>query len=365
MKKSILLFLVCWPAVLFADAKSFKIGVSIPLSGAFADFGMAVQNGIEIAKSDKPELFSHISFVFEDSAYDQKQAITNFHKLVDIDKVDVTYMWGVEPSRVTAPIAENLKAAMVAPTQFQEVSAGRNYVIRFINTGQEYSETLLEYLRTQNIKNIAVFQAQFSFFDMLVDGLKRSAKKENIEVLDNIPPAELDFKTKISLFKNKHFDILGVYLSPPQVQQFFKQAHDLDFHPKVFGATTFESRSIMGDSWPLMEGAVFTNNAATESFRSAYTLKFGNDVQLAYAANAYDFAALSAQLFGKFDTSSLSSEEIIKRYSQVPPMQGVSGPYYFKDNKAEGKHFEFDIVVRQIQNGTSREVFREGFGSKK
>ena len=50
----------------FAD-EPFRIGVIAPLSGPLAEYGLASQNGIELARSQHPELFNHIEFIYENS----------------------------------------------------------------------------------------------------------------------------------------------------------------------------------------------------------------------------------------------------------------------------------------------------------
>lgn len=44
--------------------EKIQIGVIAPLSGGMATIGNAIKNGIEMAKSDHPELFSQIEFIY-------------------------------------------------------------------------------------------------------------------------------------------------------------------------------------------------------------------------------------------------------------------------------------------------------------
>ncbi len=40
----------------------FRVGVIAPLSGALAEYGLAAKNGIELARSQHPELFDKLEF---------------------------------------------------------------------------------------------------------------------------------------------------------------------------------------------------------------------------------------------------------------------------------------------------------------
>jgi len=345
-----------------AAAEPFKVGVSIPLTGSFAEYGEAVRNGIEMAAADQPGLTAAVRFIYEDNAYDPKKAVGDMQKFADLDKVNLALVWGNEPALSVAPIAEQKRLPTVVIAQYPQASAGKKYVIRFINNGEQFSQALLDYLRLLKIKRIAVIKSELSFFNMLIDGLKQNRRDEEIELVDTFLPGETDFRSSILRLKSRSFDILGVYLSSPQVRQFFRQAAELNFRPRAFGATPFESSIVIADSLPYMEGAVYTHNAVTDWFRDKYVSRYANDMQLAYAANAYDFAVLTSRLFGSGDRV-LTPLEVISAYSDAQSQNAASGAYHFVDSAAEGKHFEFDIVVRRITAGRAEEVYRANYGS--
>jgi ABC-type branched-subunit amino acid transport system substrate-binding protein len=77
------------------DTKShdFTIGVSIPLTGDLAEYGSAVRNGIEFAKSRFHGEFEHIHLIFEDNRYDGKTSLTIFQKF-QARNVALIYSWG-------------------------------------------------------------------------------------------------------------------------------------------------------------------------------------------------------------------------------------------------------------------------------
>lgn len=70
--------------------EKFKVGAVLPLTGAAADYGIAIKNCVELAKKDRPEIFTNIDFIFEDAAYDPKTAISAYRSLTDGQRVDLT-----------------------------------------------------------------------------------------------------------------------------------------------------------------------------------------------------------------------------------------------------------------------------------
>lgn len=99
IQKLIILLLGCLlffsKTPLIAEEK-FSIGVNLALSGPLMEYGEAVRNGIEFARIQNQELFSKITFIYEDDQYLPKKAVLNFSKLVHVDKVKLLFTWGTE-----------------------------------------------------------------------------------------------------------------------------------------------------------------------------------------------------------------------------------------------------------------------------
>ncbi len=334
-----------------AENIRFRVGVSVPLTGAYSEFGAAVNNGIALAKEEQPNLFKSVDFLIDDDRYDPKQAVSNFSKCVDLDKVDLFFAWGNESALSIAPIAERRKMPSVFVAHHPKVAAGLHYVIRFINPAEDYSKAILSYLRKHQLKRIGVIKTEISFFNILLEELKNNlAADESLTEYETFLPAELDFRSAILKLKSKEsqFDILGVYLISPQVSRFYRQASEQEFRPRSFGTTVFESKAVIKDSLGLMNGAVYSHISATEEFRERYVRKFGDDIQLSYAANAYDFATLVGRLFGRLE-SRIDAEGILKAFQREEPGVGASGAREFVSTASLGNFFRFPVVVRRVQ----------------
>ncbi|RIL04431.1 MAG: hypothetical protein DCC75_12645 [Proteobacteria bacterium] len=313
----------------------FKIGVSIPLSGSLAEYGQAAQNGMLLAEEEHPEKFVAIEFLFDDNRYDSKLAVGAFNRLVDLEKIDLLYMWGVEPVLAVVPLAKKKKVPVIALTQDPSVAVDNPYVIRFLNPAEEFSKKTLEYLRTKNVKHIGILKAEMTFCNLMVEGLRRNlAEGESIEIIESVLPSELDFKAIVTRLRSMSFDILGLYLVPNQVRSYYRQAQEQKLSMPIFGTTNFESRELIDDLGAAMNGSIFVHSSVSEDFRRRYTARFKNDAEIAYAANGYDFASLTAELFGK-DPAHLGAEGILKAYVNS---------------------FEFKLVVKRILNGEIEEI---------
>ena len=94
-----------------------------------------------------------------------------FNKFRSIDRTHLVYTFGVEPSLAIAPLAERYRLPLIATSPNPSTSAGRQYVIRFINSSEDYSKLVLEYLRTKKIKKIRIIKCEVE-----IDGIPQSYK---------------------------------------------------------------------------------------------------------------------------------------------------------------------------------------------
>lgn len=340
------------------EPPKFVIGVSLALSGPFAEYGVAVQHGIELARSENPAALAPINFVFEDDGYEPKRTVGAISKLRDIDGASLLFVWGNEPALGAAPVAERLKIPTLVVAQHPQAGAGYRYVIRFINPAEDFSLALLKYLRTQpsytlspKPRRFEVVKAEISFFNILLDEFSKGlTAEESISIVDTYTPKDTDFRPTILKLKSLKADNLGVYLVPPQIEPFFRQAAELDFHPQVFGASPFESSIVIKSALGAMEGAVFSHISALPEFQRRYEQRFGDDVQVAYAAQAYDFAVLCAELFGRAD-SIRDADSIVTALTSIDRRSGSLGSYRVRKDTPSGTYFEFPVAVKKIESG--------------
>lgn len=334
-------------------AKPFRVGVIAPLSGPYAEYGAAVKNALVLAQEEHPN--ASIQFFLEDDRYDPKLSISSFHKLLSSDLVQLIFSWGNEPALTLAPLAEQRRVPLVVVAQHPKTAAGRRYVIRFINPAEDYSRAMHRYLHAKGLKRLLVLKTEISFFNILLETLSDQLESgESLKVFDSFPPGENDFRTVIAKLRTEQFDILGVYLIPPQVVEFYRQAQTMQFKPLSFGSTPFESKKVIEGSLGLMEGAVYAQLAVRDSFRERYVKRFHDDVQISYAANAYDFFTLCADLFAGVET--MTAEDIVQRLAAAGVRSGENGTYRFRESERAGKYFEFPIQIKQISSGSIRTV---------
>jgi branched-chain amino acid transport system substrate-binding protein len=237
--------------------EKFKVGAVLPLTGAAADYGIAIKNCIELARKDNPELFTNIEFIYEDAAYDPKTAVSAYRSLTDGQQVDLTVTWGVSFCKALAPIAEARKSPMVGLCLDPAIGSGRRYVLRFMNTTDEVMRVQAQYLFERGVRRIGLLLAEHPYLEELREALQRNLiAGQTMVLIDQLPNKEMDLRTNIlKLMKGeKQFDSLGVFLFAGQIASFYKQARDMGFDTQTFGTNFFESLSEVHASSGSMNG---------------------------------------------------------------------------------------------------------------
>ena len=356
------LLLISFSSKAFAanpDSTKLKFGFVLPLTGIWSEFGRAQQNALDLARSDHPELFSNIEFIYEDGAYDGSVTISAFNKLKTTDKVKAVFVFGVEPALILSPLAESAKVPLIARATVASASVGRQYVIRSINYSEQYSKRLLDFFRSQNIRNIGLIQAEISFYNLLTDGLRRNLLPlESLTTVDSFAPADLGLQSSVAKLRFKKFDAIGLYLTPPQIIKACREIKNLHLsNLTLFGATSFQSSSLVAQCDGVLEGAFYTHNTVSEVFRTHYLEKFKNDSQLPWAANAYDVAVLLGEILNS-ESETIASDEIMSKLKFAGKRLGAGGEYSFQDSKEGGKYFEYPLAVFRIEGQKHRIVFQ-------
>lgn len=340
------------------DTPKFRFGVSAPLSGVLAEYGAAVRNGLQLLQEDFPEQSAHVEIILEDSQWDPKAAVSVFNWLKDVKKAQLIYNWGNPTSEAVAPIAEANGFPLLTMSSDHKITEGRSKIIRTLNSAADLGILLGSHIKATEVTKLGAVVAENSYVQGLYEGLEQSLKdsKVKLELVQKFNPDDRDFKTTISRIKLKKFDGLAIFLISGQVQTFFNQMHNQGFKVQTFGADFFGSKSEIKGSGPGMEGAVFPDLAVTEAFRDKYLKRFGNNVQISFAANAYDVGKLVLENFSETGASDFSSQAVLERLKNAKPVNGAHGTFEFKNHPKFGPAFYSGVTLRKISSGEAVDI---------
>ncbi len=312
-----------------ADAPPLKIGISLSLTGDFADPGKAAQRGYELWADEVNKaggiLGRQVEIKIVDDTSSPDQVVTNYQNLITQDKVDIVF--GPFSSLLTIPSARVAKRYGYA---FIEPAGGGPKVFAqhldnlffvqpapVVKGGDVFAQYILSLPPDQRPKTAAYAKLDDPFAAPIADYVKDEFEAAGIKtVYDQTYPAESADLTPI---------IAGVAAANPDVVVSGTQSLDafaqvkamiqLKFNPKWLfmsngansptefpdkvGANNTEGVFTSGDWYP--DSPV----AGSKEFIAAYIAKYGGD--------AYGIDATSAEAY----SAGMVLEEVAKKTGKV------------------------------------------------
>jgi branched-chain amino acid transport system substrate-binding protein len=225
-----------------AAQDTIKIGVTQPLTGAFAASGNYVVQGAKIAEEQINKaggvLGKKIQLIVEDNKSNPTEAVATAEKLIVGDKVPVMLgAWSSTLTLAVMPKLEEYKVPMVVETSSSGkiTTSGNPYIFRISPTSQMEAIAF-----TPLVKKLAIKKADFlstnndfglgaakEFVDMLQ---KAGAQIGTREVMD---PKATDFSAQLAKIKASGSDTLFVTTAVEQATLILKQAKDQQVKARI------------------------------------------------------------------------------------------------------------------------------------
>jgi len=175
----VMIILIVWIIVATRGGQlsgPLKIGVIVPLSGPFADYGEDVKKGILAAGTS-----TDIQLVFEDERCDPKETVTAFHKLTDIDQVHFILGPGCgSPQEAIVPLLSTAKTVVVVPSAASRglFAASGGYFFNIQYSLEDESKYVAETMDAKGLKKVALVTYGNAFSKTHGDSFRANFKGE-------------------------------------------------------------------------------------------------------------------------------------------------------------------------------------------
>lgn len=310
------------PLPAFAQSKSIKVGVTLPLTGADADDASKIQRGFQIAIDEanakggvagyKIEVVTYDSGTATAGQYDPAQAATNTKKLVSDPKVVANL--GPEMSgegKAMTPILSEADLATITPSstnpditnpamagQFRP--KGKAIYFRTVTTDAFQGPNMANFFSQQlKVKSIYILDDSGAYGVGIADSFQRQAEKNGVKVLgrDQLNPKEADYTTILTKIKSLKPDAVYYGGVSQAGVKLAKQAYDVIPNMIKGGGDGIQGGSFLKSAgFPSVEGWYSTNagphlveDPSTAVFVKTYVDKY-KDQPSDYAVTAYDAA---------------------------------------------------------------------------
>ena len=307
MKKILALLLVAAMTVtVFAGCGAnkaggeFVIGMSGPLTGGAAVYGVAVQNAAQMAVDEINAAGGLNGYKFKlvatDDQHDPTKVATNYATLLEsgvhVSLGTVTTKPGIEFKNLSKQ--DNLFFLTPSASGDDVPEFANGYQMCFADGDQ--GKVAAEYVNTLDLKKIGVF---FKSDDPYSDGIYKNFKAnvdKNIEIVETqfTDANATDFATQIAALKECSFIFMPIYYQPAAI--YMKQAKDIMAKDAIYyGCDGFDGLAGEMDLTTISQevsmlshfDANSTEGKAAE-FIKKYTEKYGTDTLNQFGASAYD-----------------------------------------------------------------------------
>lgn len=295
-------FASCGAAGYTAENTEYVIGVSGPLTGAAAVYGVAVQNSAQMAVDEINAAggLNGVNFklIATDDTHDPTKVATNYSSMLEqgmqVSLGTVTTAPGLEFTNLSA---EDNVFFLTPSASGDDIPKNDNGFQMCFADGNQ-GGVAADYVNSTGLKEIGIF---YKSDDPYSNGIYKQFK-ENLD--SSIKTVEAvftdtnatDFSTQISTLKDCTFIFMPIYYTPASL--FMTQAKDIVAKDTVYygcdgfdgieSAEGFDINSIPQEVTMLSHFNSKAESGAAADFVKKYTEKFGKETLNQFGASAYD-----------------------------------------------------------------------------
>ncbi len=325
---------------------TFKIGSIGPATGNNAAYGLAVQNGAQIAVDEINAAGGingyQIEFSFEDDESDAEKAVNAYNVLKD---------WGMQmllgtvtsaPCTAVASETDNDRMFQITPsgTAVESVQ-GHDNVFRVCFSDPAQGAKSAEYIATKGLatKIAVIYDSSDVYSSGIYSAFAAEAENQGLEIVaaeaftaDN----KTDFSVQLQKAKDSGAELVFLPIYYQEASAILQQADNMGYKPMYFGCDGLDGLlGVKGFDTSLAEGVMlltpFSADAQddkTQAFNAAYKEAYG-ETPIQFAADAYDgiyaikLAAEQAGITPDMDYTEIC-EKMIEAMPQIE-LDGLTG----------------------------------------
>lgn len=352
-------------------AASIKIGVLAPLTGGVAQYGNAVNNGVQLYVEEYNAAGglngTPIELVVKDEEGDAPKAVTLFNQLLDEGVTAVIGSVTSTPTLAVVPeaFAENMPmitASATANDVTVDPATGNVYTNMFRSCfidsfqGAKMAEFAADKLSAQTAA--VLFCSEDDYSVGLKDSFVAQAAEMGMEVVatEAFGLNAVDYRGQLTNIAAKNPDVLYIAYYYENVALAAPQIADIGLTATLLGGDGWDGILNTIDNPQLINGAYYCSGYSTQdtsekvqNFLSGYKAKYNNEEPTMFAAQGYDAAMILIAAMEKA-TGEVGSEEyrlsVIEQMSNIE-IDCVTGHVTFDEQNNPQK----SCAIITIENG--------------
>ena len=324
------------------------IGGLAPLTGSVAQYGVAVNNAVQMAVDDINDkgglLGKRIKYVFYDEEGDAIKASNAYARLVDQDKIvaligDVTSV----PCEAVAQKAAADNMPMITPSGTTEsiTNYGKN-VFRACFIDPYQGQLMASYASKKlNAKTAAIlYDTGDSYSSGIADAFEAAAKALGMTITnkEGYASKSTDFNAQLNKIKDSNPDVLLLPVYYNDVVLIAKQAKSKGITSTLLGADGWDgvaaqldaaSADVVKNAYFCSQYSASSSDPALQNFLKTYKEKYNVEPNM-FAVLGYDAMQIMAAAIEKAGTT--DSDAVIKALKETN-YKGLTGTTTFDDKR--------------------------------
>ncbi|MGF6988849.1 branched-chain amino acid transport system substrate-binding protein [Lachnospiraceae bacterium PF1-21] len=281
-------------------SETFKIGGIGPLTGPAAVYGIAVQNGADLAVKEINEAGGingkQVEFKMEDDTHDAEKAVNAYNTLKDWGMQMLMGTVTSDPCIAVEAEAEADNMFLITPsgTAVDCIKGGNAFRLCFSDPTQGIKAA--EYIGEHGVgKKIGViYDSSSSYSKGIYENFAKEADNHDLEVVAAeafTADSNKDFTVQLKKIKDAGADVVFLPIYYDETALILKQAKDMEFDTTFFGCDGLDGLlSVEGFDTSLAEGVMLLTPFAANA-EDELTKKFVADFDAAYSQTPIQFAA--------------------------------------------------------------------------
>lgn len=345
-----------------AAIAGLKVGLIVPLAGRYAEYGMAVKDGVNMAFVEYNKVAaSKIKLLVEDSKGDIIDAIKASGKLCDTsDVVGIIGEVLSGPTSAAAAVANVKGVPFLSPTASEErISTIGPYVFQLSQSISWQGTAVADWaVKKLGIKVMGILCPDDPGWEAVADAFARQAKMlgARVPVKVSYEPGSTDFKAQAESLKAGGVQAVFIPANPSDIIMIAPQLVYNQLKVQLLGTDGWGDAKVLAKGGGYVEGAIFATLSSSSSLAQASS-KFEESFKKIYgkapsklSAQAYDGARV---MLASLQKGAATRDDLRNLLSQAESnSEGVSGQFSFgRRNGAVPKH-----KIMAIRNKAVKEL---------
>ncbi len=309
-----------------SDPAVVKIGMTGPLTGTAAQYGIAVKAGMEIAV-EEINAKGGIQFAFQahDDEADPEKALNAYNILKDWGMDVFAGSVTTDPCMAIAPETVDDQFFMITPSgSASDIAMSGKNVFQMCFTDPNQGKSAAELMKQEwpDAKIAVIYDSSDPYSTGIYEGFAKASEEYSLNVVFTTTFTEdssTDMSTQVTQCKDAGADLVFLPFYYSEASRVLNCANDIGYKPTFFGCDGMDGiLNVEGFDTKLAEGLVlmtpFDANAtdeATVNFVNKYKEKMDGQVPNQFAADAYDVVYAIYYALQKAELDGTASHEDI------------------------------------------------------